>query len=239
MNTAAIRTAARIARFSIVRVGAGETAVDRSLRDGRGGSAEDAIPRGKDRATAHAPRARSARTPSTWARTDTRSAKAARSDAGRSPPRRARHASPPSRPRAWNQGEGASQLAGERRERRAQRARSADDDEGRARGRALARRTVRLTESTARPVALHGTADLATHGEARSARLCRRAPEYDHGWSVNSFATLEECLKLGARRQPFTPRKPARQTVSRLRPFARRRLSTFRPPLVFIRSRKP
>jgi hypothetical protein len=27
--------------------------------------------------------------------------------------------------------------------------------------------------------------------------------------------------------------------VSRLRPFARRRASTFRPPFVFMRSRKP
>jgi hypothetical protein len=214
--------------------------VDRRPRDGRDDIAEDAIPRGTDRAGGRAPPARSARTPSTWERTDTRSARAARSGAGRSQPRRARHASPPSRPRAWDQGEGAAQLARERRERRAQRAGSADDDDSRVRGRAIARRAVRLTETSPRPVALHGTADLATYGKASSAaRLCRRAPEYDHGWSVNSLATLEECLKLRARRQPLAPRKPARQTVSRFRPFARRRLSTFRPPLVFIRSRKP
>jgi hypothetical protein len=215
------------------------TAADRRPRDGRDGNGADAIQRGKARAEGRAPRARSARTPSTSARIDTRSARAAKSVAGRSRPRRARRAPPPSRPRAWNQGEGAAQLAGERRERRAQRTGSTDDDEGRVTGRGVARRAVCLTQPPARPIALDGPADLATHGKARPARLCRRAPEYDHRRSVDSFATLEECLELGARSQPLTTREPARQTVSRFRPFARRRLSTFRPPLVFIRSRKP
>jgi hypothetical protein len=46
-------------------------------------------------------------------------------------------------------------------------------------------------------------------------------------------------LKISAGGQPVSPREPARQTVSRFRPFARRRFNTFRPPFVFIRSRKP
>src|SRR5437773_9730217 len=49
----------------------------------------------------------------------------------------------------------------------------------------------------------------------------------------------EERLNFGAGGQPLTARKSAGYTVSRLRPFARRRLSTFRPPFVFMRSRKP
>jgi len=107
------------------------------------------------------------------------------------------------------------------------------------RRRGVAGRPVRLAQPAARAVALHGPADLPTHGEAGPPRLRRRAPEHDHRRPVNSLAPLEERLKFSAGRQPFAPRKPARQTVSRFRPFARRRLSTFRPPLVFIRSRKP
>src|SRR6266705_2905419 len=100
-------------------------------------------------------------------------------------------------------------------------------------------RPVALAQPAARAVALHGPADLPTHGEAGPPRLRRRAPEHDHGRPVNSLAPLEERLKFSAGGQPFAPRKPARQTVSRFRPFARRRLSTFRPPFVFIRLRKP
>ena len=72
-----------------------------------------------------------------------------------------------------------------------------------------------------------------------ASRLVRRLPEHDHRRPVNSLAPLEERLKISAAGQPFAPRKSAGQTVSRFRPFARRRLRTFRPPLVFIRSRKP
>jgi hypothetical protein len=107
------------------------------------------------------------------------------------------------------------------------------------RGRGVPNRTVGLAQATARSVSLGGTADLPTHGESRASRLVRRLPEYDHGRPVNSLAPLEERLKISAAGQPFAPRKSAGQTVSRFRPFARRRLRTFRPPLVFIRSRKP
>jgi len=102
-----------------------------------------------------------------------------------------------------------------------------------------ARHAVRLAQPPPRAVTLDGTADLTAHGEAGSARLGRRAPEHDHGRPVNSFAPLEERLDSGAGGQPFATWKAACQTVSRFRPFARRRLRTLRPPLVFIRSRNP
>jgi hypothetical protein len=50
---------------------------------------------------------------------------------------------------------------------------------------------------------------------------------------------LEQRLELGAGGEPLGPAQPARYTVSRFRPFARRRFNTFRPPVVLIRSRKP
>ena len=98
---------------------------------------------------------------------------------------------------------------------------------------------ISLTQAPPRPIPLHGAPNLPTHGEPGAPRLFGRTPEDDHGRPVNPLAPLEERLKISAGGQPFAPRKPARQTVSRFRPFARRRLSTFRPPLVFIRSRKP
>jgi hypothetical protein len=105
--------------------------------------------------------------------------------------------------------------------------------------RGLAHRAVRLAQASPRAVSLHGAPDLPAHRESGAARLVRRTPEYDHGRPINSLAPLEERLKFSAGGQPFASRKPAGQTVSRFRPFARRRLRTFRPPLVFIRSRKP
>jgi hypothetical protein len=133
----------------------------------------------------------------------------------------------------------ALQLVGQHRERLPKRAGAADDHEGRVRGRGVPNRTVGLAQATARSVSLGGTANLPTHGESRASRLVRRLPKYDHRRPVNSLAPLEERLKISAAGQPFAPRKSAGQTVSRFRPFARRRLRTFRPPLVFIRSRKP
>ena len=53
------------------------------------------------------------------------------------------------------------------------------------------------------------------------------------------MALLEERLEIGAFGQPLASREAALYTVNRFRPFARRRFNTFRPPLVFIRSRKP
>jgi len=131
------------------------------------------------------------------------------------------------------------ELTGQRRERPTDRGGPTDDHERRVRGRGVAHRAVRLAETAPGAVSLHGATDLPTHGKSGAARLVRRTPEYDHGRPVNSLAPLEERLKFSAGGQPFASTKPAGQTVSRFRPFARRRLRTFRPPLVFIRSRKP
>src|SRR3989449_7322347 len=63
----------------------------------------------------------------------------------------------------------------------------------------------------------------SAHGEAHTARVDALAPEDGHGRPVNAFAPLEERLKVGAGRQPLVSREASRQTVSRLRPLARRR----------------
>ena len=124
-------------------------------------------------------------------------------------------------------------------ERLAERGGTPDDHERRMRRRRATHRTVGLAEAPARPIALHGAPNLAAHGESSASGLIGRTPEYDHRRPVNPLAPLEKRLKISAGGQPFAPWKSAGQTVSRLRPFARRRLRTFRPPLVFIRSRKP
>jgi len=103
----------------------------------------------------------------------------------------------------------------------------------------LSHGAIRLAQTPARAITLHGASNLPTHREPGAARLFRCTPKYDHGRPVYSLALLEERLKISAGGQPLVPTKPAGQTVSRFRPFARRRLRTFRPPLVFIRSRKP
>src|SRR6266850_1693213 len=236
MNTAAIRTAARMARFSIVRVAAPGPEADRSHQGGMGGIEAVATPRARCRAESRAARGQAWRTPSTSARTGRRSAEAAKPAADRSRPRRERSAS---RPRARNGRERAAQLGGERRERLAQRGRSPDDHKRGVRRGRVAGRSICLAQPATSPVTLHGAANLPTYREAGPSWLGRLAPEHDHGRPVDSLTTLEERLKFSAGGQPVSPRETARQTVSRFRPFARRRFSTFRPPLVFIRWRKP
>ncbi len=102
-----------------------------------------------------------------------------------------------------------------------------------------ARDSIGLTHPAPRAVSSHGTPDLACHREACPMWTVALSPEDGQQRSIDSLALLEERLDLGAVGQPLAARKPAGQTVSRFRPLARRRLSTFRPPLVFIRSRKP
>jgi len=84
-----------------------------------------------------------------------------------------------------------------------------------------------------------GAPDLTADGEAYAPGTRRRTPEDNHRRPLDSLALLEQRLELGAGGQPFRPAEPAPYTVSRLRPFARRRFKTFRPPGVLIRSRKP
>jgi hypothetical protein len=86
---------------------------------------------------------------------------------------------------------------------------------------------------------LYGVAQLSAHGESHTRWPVGLTPQHDERRTVDAFAPLEERLKIGASGQSLSSRKSAGQTVSRFRPFARRRFNTFRPPLVFIRSRKP
>lgn len=127
----------------------------------------------------------------------------------------------------------------QRLERRREGGRPADDHERGARRGGCARRPKRLTQTPARAIALDGVAQLSAHGEPHARRLAGLAPEHDERRTVDAFAPLEERLKFGASGQSLSSGEPAGQTVSRFRPFARRRFNTFRPPLVFMRSRKP
>jgi hypothetical protein len=86
---------------------------------------------------------------------------------------------------------------------------------------------------------LHGVPQLSAHGEPHARRLVGLTPEHDERWPVDSLALPEERLEVGAGGQSLSSRELAGQTVSRFRPFARRRFSTLRPPFVFMRSRKP
>src|SRR5262245_52447518 len=239
MNTAAIRTAARMARFSIVKAGAFGSAEGPRRRDETGGNEGAATPRARCRAGDRAPRWRASRTPSTSARSGRRSEGTVTPAAGKSRPRRGRSASRPSRPRARNGRERPAQLGCECRKGYAQRGWTPDDHERGVRWGGVADCPIGLAQAATGPVALNGAADLPAHREAGPPRLCSLAPEHDHRRPVDSLATLEEGLKFSAGRQPVSPRETARQTVSRFRPFARRRFRTFRPPFVFIRSRKP
>ena len=102
--------------------------------------------------------------------------------------------------------------------------------------------TVGLAQPAPRAVALHRTTNLASDSKARATRAFTRTPEDDQRRSLDSFALLKERLELGAAGEPFGTAEPPFYpvyTVSRFRPFARRRFKTFRPPLVFIRARKP
>ena len=185
--------------------------------------------------------ARDARTRSTLARNGTRAAAGARAPAGRARRVRPLRASSGSwfGPRAGNRGERATHLAEQRPERCQKRGRPPDHHERRARGRGSTCRAIGLAQPSAHAVAGDRQADLPTHGESDACRIGGFAPEYDERRTIDALAPLEQRLEFSAGSQSLTARKAARQTVSRLRPFARRRLSTLRPPFVFMRSRKP
>ena len=155
----------------------------------------------------------------------------------RCPPRCERPSSKSPRPR--NRRQGSAQLHGERRERLCQHRGTAHDHDGCALGRGVATRAVRLAQPAASPIALDGILELSTHGEPCTCRPRRLAPQHNEGGPVDTSASLEKRLKISAGGQPLASGKATRYTVSRLRPLARRRLSTFRPPFVFMRSRKP
>jgi hypothetical protein len=116
---------------------------------------------------------------------------------------------------------------------------SSDHDERGPGRRRVTRGAKRLSQAPAGAIPLHRESQLATHGEANARGVLRFSPEHDECRPIDPLAPLEERLKLGAGGQSLVSRKAATQTVNRLRPFARRRFSTFRPPFVFIRSRNP
>jgi hypothetical protein len=124
-------------------------------------------------------------------------------------------------------------------ERRGQGRRPTDDHERRAGWSGRARRPERLTQTPAGAIALHGVAQVSAHGEPDARWPVGLTPQHDERRTVDAFAPLEERLEIGASGQSLTARESAGQTVSRFRPFARRRFNTFRPPFVFMRSRKP
>ncbi len=223
------------------RVRASARAGDPTRRDGTDDNAGGGGARATRRARRRARGARDARTPSTWGRNGTRAAAGARGLAGRA--RRARRPRAPSGsrpgPRPGYRGERAPHLAEQVAERCREHRRPPDHDESRACRPRLASRTIRLAQPAARAIAFDGEADLATHGEADACRIGGLAPEDNERWTIDAPAPLEQRLEFSAGSQSLTSREAARQTVSRFRPFARRRLSTLRPPFVFMRSRKP
>ena len=97
-------------------------------------------------------------------------------------------------------------------------------------------------------IAAHGAPHLTADGKARLGSAVPNAPEQDEARLLLPLALLENRLDFTCVPKSFVVRERRRcaaaaghadYTVRRLRPFARRRLSTFRPPCVFIRSRKP
>ena len=180
------------------------------------------------------------RTPSTSARTgrpaEARARRCADTPRSRTPPR---HAPSSRRPGPGDGRQGRPELRRQSGEWLAQRRRAPHDHQRRPRRCRVARRAIRLAQASPRAVALHGVLELTADREARARRLGRVAPEHDQGGAVDPSTSLEERLEVGAGGQPLASRKATRYTVSRLRPFARRRLSTLRPPFVLMRSRKP
>lgn len=143
------------------------------------------------------------------------------------------------RPRSGHRRQGLAQLIDEHLKWHLQHSRPADDDERRMQWGGGACDTIRLAQATPRAVSLHGIAELTAHGKSHARGVRHIAIENDERRSIDSFALLKKCLELRAGGQPLVSRQSPGQTVSRFRPFARRRASTLRPPFVAIRSRNP
>ena len=105
-----------------------------------------------------------------------------------------------------------------------------------------------LSQQALHLIALHRAANLARHRQAETGRgrvLAAREHIKNELTAAMRASVPKDTIEVGAARQP-TPLRPGRvarpaahQTVSRLRPFARRRLSTTRPARVCIRARNP
>ena len=132
-----------------------------------------------------------------------------------------------------------AQLAEQRGEWLAQHCGASDHDERCSGGCGVTRGPKRLAQSSARTIALHRQPQLTAHRKSDARRFLRFSPEHDERRTIDPLAPLEKRLEFGAGGQSLASREAAAQTVSRLRPFARRRFNTFRPPFVFMRSRNP
>ncbi len=100
----------------------------------------------------------------------------------------------------------------------------------------------RLAQTPLGPVADHGAADLFAGGYAKSNDAPHGAPpgfnHYIRPPRARAIAHEQELRAFGqALQDDFQSGR--RQAESRLRPLARRRDSTFWPPLVAMRARKP
>ena len=93
-----------------------------------------------------------------------------------------------------------------------------------------------LSDPPFRSVSDHRVSDLRTGRDAQAGRT-ELVPEPDTGHEATPYAgaTLVDPGKL----RPATQFHLDDETVNLLRPLARRRLSTIRPFLLFIRTRKP
>jgi hypothetical protein len=93
-----------------------------------------------------------------------------------------------------------------------------------------------LSDPPFRSVSDHRVADLRTGRDAQSGRTeLVPQPDTGHEAAPDAGATLVDAGKL----RPATQFHLDDETVNLLRPLARRRLSTMRPFLLFIRTRKP
>jgi hypothetical protein len=106
---------------------------------------------------------------------------------------------------------------------------------------------VGLPEPPARPVPPYASPQLPAGREGCRPPTRSGAPQEHEARALDAAPPAEQPLKLPPIAQPLPagqgrPGHAGRghtQTESRRRPLARRRLRTFRPPLVDIRSRKP
>jgi len=115
-----------------------------------------------------------------------------------------------------------------------------------SRGKGFPVRPVRFAKPAARPIATNRPAHLMADRKTNPAGAVPSPPEHHERRPVHAPSPLKHCLELFAPCEPLAPRKPHRlrtvqraYTAMRLRPFARRRLRTFRPPGVVIRARNP
>src|SRR5438046_4602716 len=217
-NTRAIRTAANTARFSMLTSLVASSGAAPSRPEERGATAPAATRGAPGRAPVRARPEPGVRTPSTWARTDTRRGAGETPGAGRRPPRRPRAGPAPSREsRAGNRAERLAHLPEQRPERRAQGGGSANDNERRARGRRVTRGAIRLTQSPAGAVAVHGESQLAAHRQADARGFGRFPPEHNERTAIHPAAPPGERLEFSAGGPSPAPGEASAQPAAPLR----------------------